>query len=1055
MARDLTSGPTPELDGHLTAIERLLEHDPEEALERARAAAKWIVKDLLRRHHGDSAGEGRYAELLARLGNSVPRGIRAQLQAISSFRVTSPATGEDPISSADARPCLSSLELLIRWYREDLDAASPDRENWRSGSTNEPVPPAAESLYTPSSSHSPQIRGQGLTTSWPTTSARGPSPIRRSYRARAGTLTFLAVMVLGLFASQLVTNLTAAKRRVGVVLQDDEVGNVVIVAVGSGSPAERAGLAVGDHVLRLDDRRLGGLLDFVITNEQAEAGEPITLEIRRQDELLELAIVPGMPVEWTLPLVSGFSMLACLVLGIRVLFRRRLDLRSRLLGTMLWLQAFELALPELVVARWLDTILWTSRLLLSGAQMGVDFNLAAVIPERQRWIARRPWIIGMFYGVAAVIWTAAAASYLLDDLVPPGILPWDYSVVDTLVNHWVLPAWAFSVLGLLGYPALRHPTADGRIQARTVMLAYVPWTLYVVTVTVASLRQIDLARWLDPLFPLLMLCFPLAVWVVMELEAKKKRGILLGLVRQIRRSHSVEELSTYVARDLDAAFHPKSLHIFFKHEDHDGLTPAHSSDPATAHSVSTIAPELLAHLERRGGANTVPDDLPPDLPAEELAWLDAATARVLVPLRDSENQLIGLLSIGDKRSEEIYNGQDLEVLVSLASQIALACQNMGLQNRLDAQSKIQREVLDRFSDRHLDLVKECPTCGRCFDHHQLRCPDDGQELTLSVPVERTVRGRYRLERTLGKGGIGSVYAATDLRLDRRVAVKVLLGSALDDPMVRRRFEREARIVAQLTHPNIVTLYDCGETSVGNVFIVLELLEGYTLRSALRQKGRLEPETAALCFDQVLYALMAAHAEGIVHRDLKPGNVYVATHRKNRVVKLLDFGIAKIKSTPMTSGLTIPGVVLGTHGYMAPEQLLGDEVDERADLYSVGVMVLEAITGQAPRRGSRALDEYGAFAVSSLEVEGIPETQALARVLSRCLARRPEDRPASAEELRDELIPALRAYPSSDVLARYTHLPPTEGTEKIELTGDLGEGVDELRRQLQRRREARS
>ena len=349
------------------------------------------------------------------------------------------------------------------------------------------------------------------------------------------------------------------------------------------------------------------------------------------------------------------------------------------------------------------------------------------------------------------------------------------------------------------------------------------------------------------------------------------------------------------------------------------------------------------------------------------------------------------------------------------------------------------------------MVQECPRCGRCYDHDQKHCTEDGQPLSLSVPVERTIRGRYRLDRTLGRGGIGSVYAATDLRLDRRVAVKVLLGSALDDPVVRRRFEREARIVAQLTHPNIVTLYDCGTTSVGNAFIVLELLEGRTLRRAFRDRPQFDPGELADCVDQILYALMAAHSEDIVHRDLKPGNVFLASNRETPTAKLLDFGIAKIKSVPLAGELTSPGVVLGTQGYMAPEQILGDEVDERADLYSVAVMVVEGLTGQRPRRGDHPLAASEAMAKIPIEVDGVPETRELARVLRRALSRRPADRFPNAETLREVLIPALRVYPSAEELEQRLAPAQPDSTEKIELTGSLGDSIDELRRQLRRRR----
>ena len=275
---------------------------------------------------------------------------------------------------------------------------------------------------------------------------------------------------------------------------------------------------------------------------------------------------------------------------------------------------------------------------------------------------------------------------------------------------------------------------------------------------------------------------------------------------------------------------------------------------------------------------------------------------------------------------------------------------------------MQREVLTRLQEQDISLVKECPACGACYDSAVETCADDGTELQLSVPVERTVRDRYRLDRVLGKGGIGAVYKGVDLRLNRQVAVKVLLGAVLDKPEVQMRFEREARVIAQLSHPQhrhrLRLRPDGGGQRLHRPRAVTgddAALVVPPLRGAGAGGGRRVARP-------VLEGLSAAHRKGVIHRDLKPGNVFLVKKAGGeQVVKLLDFGIAKIKpGVGKSRHLTIPGVVLGTVGYMAPEQVLGGEIDERTDIYSIGVLVTEALLGHAAVQG---LDADGRAAVA--------------------------------------------------------------------------------------------
>jgi serine/threonine-protein kinase len=262
--------------------------------------------------------------------------------------------------------------------------------------------------------------------------------------------------------------------------------------------------------------------------------------------------------------------------------------------------------------------------------------------------------------------------------------------------------------------------------------------------------------------------------------------------------------------------------------------------------------------------------------------------------------------------------------------------------------------------------------------------------------------------------MGAVYAATDLRLDRAVAVKVITGRLFGEREALRRFEREARTVASLQHRHVVAVYDYGQVGPEGAYFVMEILHGATLRDEMRARGALAPIESAVLFDQVLDALQAAHAKGIVHRDLKPENVFLARESDGeRLVKVLDFGLAKVRvpgDTPQTN-LTVPGTVLGTLRYASPEQLAGGTVDQRADLFALGLMVVEVITGFHPFAVKDATQVVASILHQPFRLEGdAPEIRTLEGVLQGCLAKNADQRLSSAAEVRRVLIPALRRCP---------------------------------------------
>ena len=259
---------------------------------------------------------------------------------------------------------------------------------------------------------------------------------------------------------------------------------------------------------------------------------------------------------------------------------------------------------------------------------------------------------------------------------------------------------------------------------------------------------------------------------------------------------------------------------------------------------------------------------------------------------------------------------------------------------------------------------------------------------------------YEITGTLGEGGMGIVYAARDERLNRTVALKMIRGSS--DPQAAERLRREARAAATVSHPNICQLYDIGEEE-GNLFIAMEYLEGESLAARL-VRGPLPLNEAVQISLSTLAALDALHASGLIHRDLKPSNIFLTPHG----VKLLDFGLAcGVGLDAEATRLTMPGVVLGTPQYLSPEQLRGQTVDGRTDVFAAGVVLYEMLTGRSPFAGASMPDIAHAIAYEHPPaLGGSASVAAVDRVIHKAIAKRPQDRYASAGAMADDLRATL-------------------------------------------------
>jgi eukaryotic-like serine/threonine-protein kinase len=282
-------------------------------------------------------------------------------------------------------------------------------------------------------------------------------------------------------------------------------------------------------------------------------------------------------------------------------------------------------------------------------------------------------------------------------------------------------------------------------------------------------------------------------------------------------------------------------------------------------------------------------------------------------------------------------------------------------------------------------------------------------------------GRYELHRRLGRGGMAEVYLARDQLLDRPVAVKVLFPALATDAGFVERFRREAQAAANLQHPNIVSVFDWGEAN-GTYFIVMEYVEGHTLADTLRDEGRLHPDRAAEITADIAAALGFAHRNRVVHRDVKPGNVLIT---RDGGVKVADFGIARAISDSSDQNLTKTGSVMGTATYFSPEQARGAQVDPRSDLYSLGVVLYEMITGRPPFAGDSAV----AIAYKHVQENPVPPRridpalpETLEAITLKCLAKNPANRYPSAQDLRADL---RRYLDGSRIMAEPVLVPPMD------------------------------
>src|SRR5919112_1107618 len=327
-------------------------------------------------------------------------------------------------------------------------------------------------------------------------------------------------------------------------------------------------------------------------------------------------------------------------------------------------------------------------------------------------------------------------------------------------------------------------------------------------------------------------------------------------------------------------------------------------------------------------------------------------------------------------------------------------------------------------------MKTCPTCGRQYAETTTLCPADGSVLKRSGNEDRLIgqvlAGKYRIDDKIDEGGMGCVYRATHVLMEKVVAVKVLHPALAADDKIVARFTREAKAASRISHPHAINVTDFGESENGIVYLVMEYLRGRTLKDIVRGEGPMPLARVVEIVRQVSGALEAAHEQGVVHRDLKSDNIMLEEAAGGGDwAKVLDFGIAKIQQTEQSvhetdPGLTAPNLIIGTPQYMSPEQCSqASDIDTRSDLYSFGVIVYEMLAGHVPFTG----DSPTAIMMKHIQepppsiLEERPDLpEGVGRVVARALAKRPEDGFKKAPELAVALAEAAAEPPLTEAAA---------------------------------------
>jgi len=474
------------------------------------------------------------------------------------------------------------------------------------------------------------------------------------------------------------------------------------------------------------------------------------------------------------------------------------------------------------------------------------------------------------------------------------------------------------------------------------------------------------------------------------------------IVEDIRRADNVEEVAPLIVGRVAEALHTRGCGLLVR-KPGENLYRVVATAPLGSFSTDLPATNKLIPLVRSLESSMSITAAGSTWLGEQLSQVDkdflqSARIELLVPVSLKEGNTEAVLVLAGKRSEEPYSNEDTALLENVASALALL-------------------LMRGSAIRPGRAFEECPACGTCYDTGTTRCTKEGAALVL-VASPRMFAGRYRLEGKLGQGGMGKVYRATDVSLNREVAVKMIRDEFFTDQKAIDKFRQESQITGSLAHPNVVTVYDFGAEASQRLFLVMELLRGITLRQELRTRKRLSPSRMLELFEGICAGVGAAHARGLIHRDLKPENIFLSQKDAREIVKITDFGVAKtLPVSPDDTRDTITGALVGTVKYMSPEQLRGRSLSPRWDLWALAVIAYEALCGCAPFSG----EDLTALQSSIMGVNFPPVTRLLPDAsprwqafFERAFSQDEEDRVASVASFWGELRACLETGP---------HTPP--------------------------------
>jgi GAF domain-containing protein/predicted Ser/Thr protein kinase len=654
--------------------------------------------------------------------------------------------------------------------------------------------------------------------------------------------------------------------------------------------------------------------------------------------------------------------------------------------------------------------------------LGLGANVLIVIEGIGRYRAnldaneRRRIQIVVFTGVPAVF------AYALKTGIPllfglfgrPVELPW---LLEALLQAIVLlPAF-----GLPYAVAVRHVFSPRTVLRRSLQYAFARRTLAALVVLPVVALALSLVQQRDqslamivsgrPLFYLVCLALlglglryrdPAQRWLDQRFFRAEydAREILVSLAGRVPYEADPRELVRMVVTQIDNAIHPEGVAVLALSSGSSASVSGALFEPVTAlrlNPAPLAAGSGIITLLRWSDTPLevfLDDEQSPvaRVPPADRMWLTEANAALLVPIfagGSDPRPFVGLIALGAKRSEEPYTREDRELLRGIAVQMGVA---------LDL-SRLRQQVGPSLRSFGEAGSSQPPQGTQAFTP-TIRVSGEGG--TPAIGVGTVVDNKYRVDAKVGQGGMGAVFRAWDVRLERAVAIKVVRGDLLSDPDSRERFRRESQIVARLQHPSVVTVFDYGTLADGAAFLVMEFVPGEDLRQLLKRERRLSAARVSELLAGIAGGVDSAHKAGIYHRDLKPENILLP--ESGTGPKVVDFGVAKLNTAATSGGtLTGAGTIVGTPAYMAPEQLRGETVDGRADVFSLGVMTFEMLTSKLPYGGASLFDIGMKQAAGPAAVDMTDMPADMAAAIRRAIAfdrnERPESPLAFAAELR--------------------------------------------------------